>query len=536
MVKMTKKRERLILWIVLEIVFIALVFVGSVYDFNISYALSGVSAEGGVLKSNVSFIAKALEVIGEWPAIIFASFASCVIVRNIKKIVKKSTPALVFVIFFDLAVIVLMFRGWLVTFKDIFGTVKGWYYAIIIPLSLVFAFLMRFAVSKIRKETVKSFFIPAVVTVITAAVILVCLEAIKISWGRVRMREIVAANDVSLFTSWYVPNWFSGSKSFPSGHMAHSTLLFLLPIWFPKKYGEKARRLAYIGVGAWVLILGFSRICAAAHYLTDVTFGFALSFIIVQIATVKFEDSLRQRPVPKFIKTTEMTARDAMAATSASSARQAATLTDTQKPAPQKEEVSKQTQSVRVQTDATPKPTEKTNAKPELKPAPIAQKPVHQTPPAPEKKTVQQSAPVQKPAQPAQHQSAPQRTIPSQKPILVPTEEQINSATPPTLTSFSLDKARAEKAEREAQHAAHTAAEAKKLDDNLKLAVTAEIKDISVPVVPKAKSQPKSQKRRPTTKKPSQKKKAAPQSDTAVQMHFKYDNESNNLTSDISDD
>ena len=129
---MTKNRERLIMWIVLELIFIALVFIGSVYDFNITYALSGVTVQGGKLVSNVSCIAKALEVLGEWPALLFTSFALCVIVRNIRKLVKKSNIALLFVVLCDVAVLVLIFRGWHASFKDVFGAVKGWYYAIII--------------------------------------------------------------------------------------------------------------------------------------------------------------------------------------------------------------------------------------------------------------------------------------------------------------------------------------------------------------------------------------------------------------------
>ena len=116
------------------------------------------------------------------------------------------------------------------------------------------------------------------------------------------------------------------------------------------------------------------------------------------------------------------------------------------------------------------------------------------------------------------------------------TRDNIADAPPPTLTSFSLDRARAEKAEREAAIVARNEAEAKKIDDGMKLAVTGEIKDISVPVEPKQKPAPKNTVKRKAPSKPGTRKKTAPSDDSAVQMHFKFDSESNSLTSDISDD
>lgn len=577
---MTKKRERLILWIALEVLFIALVFIGSVYDFNITYTLSGTKVSSASLVHISNFMIKVLEIIGEWPAIIFSSFACCVIVRNIRKLVKKSNLALLFVALFDLAAMVLMFIGWYRTFKDVLGAVTGWHYAIIIPLALAFFFLVRYAVSKVSKETVKRFFVPAVVTVISAAVILVLIEGIKIVWGRTRLIEMIAANDVSKFTSWYVPNWFSGSKSFPSGHVGHSTLLFLIPIWFDKNAGDKPRRLTYLGVGIWLIAVGFSRLCAAAHFLTDITFGFAISFIVTQIATIKYEKSFMDKPVPKFIRTTEMTT----SGITTGNIPQATTeqVPQAAKPAPQTETRSasrptpapapvKTERSVSSQAKLTRESGEsakfipKSQLKPQKKkktlsaifgfgkkktkqPArPMAEAPRQAAGSAPARPaaTVQNPAPTQARPVPAKEQ-----------PIIKPTQnaaaenvaaamaasqkgeprDNIADAPPPTLTSFSLDRARAEKAEREAAIVARNEAEAKKIDDGMKRAVTGEIKDISVPVEPKQKPAPKNTVKRKAPSKPGARKKTAPSDDSAVQMHFKFDSESNSLTSDISDD
>ena len=485
---MTRKRARLILWIALEVLFLILVFIGSVYDSDISFALSGVTRDpyDFTLSSNVSFVAKALEVIGEWPALIFISFACCVMVRNLRK-KAKDTRVLLLMIAADIAVVVMMFRGWYSSLKDIFGkgNLKVWHYVFIAVMTLAFAFLIRFSVSKIKKPTLKAFFFPAVITIITGAIVLGCFEAIKFTWGRVRVREIVelskelgAEEALSKFTPWYVPNWFSGSKSFPSGHMGYSSLLFLIPIWFPKETKEKTRRLTYLGVGIFLLIMGFSRLCAAAHYLTDVTFGFAISFIIVQVATVKYEKTFANKPTPKFIKTTD------------GSADTGSTKLKNTAPIPKRPE---DTGSITI-------------------PSPKAKELLKYDP------QTEEAAP--KAEEPSQHRAAP------------PAKES-RPLSPMRQTSFSLDRARAERAENEARAAKRAESEAKKLDENLKLAVTG---DISVPVVPKQ-AAPKPALKKPRTKKSKNTKKGAGKNEIkAVQMHFRYDKESENLTTEISDD
>ena len=483
---MTRKRARLILWISLEVLFLILVFIGSVYDFNISRALSGVTRDpyDSTLSSNVSFIAKALEVIGEWPALIFISFSCCVMVRNLRK-KAKDTRVLLLMIAADIAVVVMMFYGWYSSFKDIFGkgNVKVWHYVFIAVMTLAFAFLIRFSVSKIKKPTLKAFFFPAVITIITGAIVLGCFEAIKFTWGRVRVREIVelsktmgAEEALAKFTPWYVLNWFSGSKSFPSGHVGYSSLLFLIPIWFPKDAKEKTRRLTYLGVGIFLLIMGFSRLCAAAHYLTDVTFGFAISFIIVQIATVKYEKTFADRSTPKFIKTTDGS------------------------------------------TGSIPAATTSQHISPETRSAP-------QKAPSPKAKELLKYD--------DQSEVAPPKVDETQQRRAAPPAKESRPLSPMRQTSFSLDRARAEKAESEARAAQRAENEAKRLDDNLRLAVTG---DISIPVVPKQPPQTPSLKK-PRAQKPKSSKKGSSKPEVkAVQMHFRYDKESENLTSDLSDD
>lgn len=474
-----------------------MLFFGSVYDFQISRALCDVQNIGGVYSAHVGVWAKALEVIGEWPALVFCAFALIVIARNLKK--KASDKRILAVIYaaYIFAFITLLV-GWLLSFKDILGAEilkKWWIILIIASLTLLLEYLLIDAVFKLDKNKLRAFFIPAVVTVIAGLCVLVCVEGIKNIWGRVRMREIIAASDASLFTSWYIPNFFSGSKSFPSAHAANATLMLLVPIWFGKSVKPETRKLTNLIVITWTALLAFSRICAAAHYLSDVAFGFAISFVIVQIATVKFEKEFAGKPVPNFIKTTE--------------------IKQTEKPP-----MSQTAQDIMKRETAS---SQAMKAE-----APVITK-------APDNtenfRQAEQTKPAASEAQPAAPAPARRPSIPARETVpLVPRRA----------TNFSLDMARAEKAQAEALIAAENEAEAKRIDDKLRMAVTAEIKtpDLSRPVMPdKPKAKSTAKKKTSTSgKKKTAKKKSAPKHDNAVQMHFRYDEEKGSITNELTDD
>ncbi len=121
---------------------------------------------------------------------------------------------------------------------------------------------------------------------------LIVINVIKISWGRPRMR-FISEYSVDLFQPW----WVIGSqakehfmalgiaseefKSFPSGHTANAAcamLLGCLPLMITKLKG-KEDILFWLGA-LFTFIVAFSRIVAGAHFLTDVTIGMAVTFII----------------------------------------------------------------------------------------------------------------------------------------------------------------------------------------------------------------------------------------------------------------
>lgn len=125
---------------------------------------------------------------------------------------------------------------------------------------------------------------------------LVIINLIKIPWGRGRMRMIVETPD-----AFFQPWWVVGSsmkqtlmalgvaseefKSFPSGHTACATciLIFTILPTMKLKTQKYAKRAFAFGL-IFAVVVGFSRIVMGAHFLSDITIGFLVSFLLISIA------------------------------------------------------------------------------------------------------------------------------------------------------------------------------------------------------------------------------------------------------------
>ena len=492
---MTKGRSRLIVWIAIEIAFLFGICISSIYDFEITYFLSGANIVDGRIFLNVSLISKIIEFISEFPPLIFFAFTSIILVRNLLKIFLGTKKAVFLGLIYLLAP-VCMFRAWSSAVENVVGdgNLTVFQYVLSAIIAVISTVIIHFIVWKLPKKLLKMFFAPAAVTAISVITALIVQTSIKIIWGRMRMTDIVAANDITLFTSWFVPNWFSGGHSLPSGHTMTTTQLLLVPIWLERLQSPRGRKTTYAVIGAYIALVAFSRLCVAAHFLSDVIFGFVISFIITQIATIKYEKTFKNKPIPSIIRTSEMTlgGTERLFESTMKFSPTAQGLSDVPEPKPENK--------APVDPNFSPREISKDYTAPEAETASVKK-----TPSAPAKETV--------------------------------------PLTPIRPTSFSLDKIRAEKAEMEAAEAQRLEEGARRLDEQLRYAVTdniAKYKDYSVPVIPK--SQPKSTE--PKKKKSSQSSKsktkaktgARKHDDGSVQMHFKFDDQSSNLTSDLSDE
>lgn len=143
-------------------------------------------------------------------------------------------------------------------------------------VSLFFALIIVIILKKIAVN-----FSPAVLLtskVITAMSLigyLIFIHMIKISWGRLRFRDLNALQ--SGFTEWYLPQGITGGESFPSGHAAMAWMLLPIILLIPKK--NKIVKIFTTGlIVAWGIAVPLSRVVIGAHYASDVLFA---SFIMI---------------------------------------------------------------------------------------------------------------------------------------------------------------------------------------------------------------------------------------------------------------
>ena len=165
-------------------------------------------------------------------------------------------------------------------------------------IAVAFTVLTLFFLRNVPREKLKKLSIflifASIVSVVSSAL---TVHVLKYLWGRPRYRELIAAGDTLLegFTPWYQCNGFSlhGHHSFPSGHTCAATNLLVL-LALEEVYPEKAdkKRTILLVVGMYIFIMAYSRIVMGAHFLSDVTAGFAIGFVTYVVARyVYFEKS-----------------------------------------------------------------------------------------------------------------------------------------------------------------------------------------------------------------------------------------------------
>lgn len=265
--------------------------IGTAYDLKLSSSLSGLSqSEDGTYSLSPNILAVIMAVIGRWTTPVLGAVSFLFVELNLRRKVTEKTRLILLPVF-SLIAAAFMAYGSVKTIEAIAGgKLYAGHWVVIVIMIIVLTVLLRFIIENVPKKTVRKLFGPALFTAAAVCVLLISATAIKLIWGRVRLEELVAANSLDGFTKWYKPNFFSGSKSFPSGHTANAALLMLIPLWLGDSEKTKRRRtLIYLAAIAWTFIMGFSRLCCGAHYLTDVTFGFLIGFIVVEITYALYE-------------------------------------------------------------------------------------------------------------------------------------------------------------------------------------------------------------------------------------------------------
>lgn len=273
-------------YFLITVLFLIGITFAAFFDLEISSVLAGFSGANGSLSLSVPRYASFLEILGEWPAALIAGISFLLVTTVIAEKHKKQA---LWIRFFSVFPAACLFAYGCIKTAEYLNTDASWdIYLIIAVISIAISAAGSFFLSKIPKKVKDALFLPALYTLAAAALIFISVSALKITWGRIRPRELVAAGSLDGFTPWYLPNFFSGSRSFPSGHTAHNTLTLMLPLWLFGN-GKRYRPILTAVCACFVILMGFSRITAGAHYLSDVLFGFGIAFIITEFLKYRCE-------------------------------------------------------------------------------------------------------------------------------------------------------------------------------------------------------------------------------------------------------
>ena len=252
-----------------------LILVGTFFDFNLS----------SLIAREESLFGRFFLIFGQFPVMLCGFTAAALLLRSLPTEKNEKTVFL--------ALTAGGFAGGLIGVKEVIENVSGIKMILCILVELLIACALFYFVY-MRCDTSNpallrrtALFILFTVLITTAVVVFV-----KIPWGRPRYRSIIAVEGLE-YQPWYVigksaRDAFEGIldhdefKSFPSGHTASATyiltLIALKNVIPELKDQEKTLMIAGF---AWIILTAFARIFAGAHFLSDVTFGFVISFSIM---------------------------------------------------------------------------------------------------------------------------------------------------------------------------------------------------------------------------------------------------------------
>ena len=99
----------------------------------------------------------------------------------------------------------------------------------------------------------------------------IIINAIKFVFGRARFFDMAATGTFASFTPWYLPQWFTGETSFPSGHVfGASGILFLAVLMHVSGFGKAARNIGLVFMYGYIFLMAYARVLIGKHFLSDV--------------------------------------------------------------------------------------------------------------------------------------------------------------------------------------------------------------------------------------------------------------------------
>lgn len=272
------KRNKFLLFFPVALIWLAALVFAGFFDLDISLSVA----------NPMSVFGRLLEIIGEIPAILFASFNCSLIAVCLLKRGTNGRDRLLAA----LSIIGMVGTAYYTT-NATFGYIRDWQkdldkgfigdalkFTLVLLIAALISALFLFIAFRIKHERLEEFLIPAAHCVEAAIITLIVIWCFKLGWGRVRFRQL---EDFSQFTPFYHPNGYNGYYSFPSGHTANATVILTITYYFGflKGRAKKLTPLFHTLLGFWIVIVALSRVMVGAHYLSDVLCGLAITAVIV---------------------------------------------------------------------------------------------------------------------------------------------------------------------------------------------------------------------------------------------------------------
>lgn len=253
---------------------VILLIVAAFYDIQISHALSNSDSVYGLLFATLGEIPAYIVLPMSGVILFYCNFKCC---QTYSVILKFFSAILVYVGFFTWGAM---------------GTRTG-EIAHILEISAIYSIILTIAALilgryiKINYDKYLKFALFALTVMLLSLVI---IRLMKLSWGRMRYRDMLKIDDFSGFTPWYLPQGATGMTSFPSGHSASACNIFIFVVLFKGKIKYLANFVALL----FVVLTMFSRIVINAHFLSDVIIGASVSYVCYYIIKKLFE---RKAPI-----------------------------------------------------------------------------------------------------------------------------------------------------------------------------------------------------------------------------------------------
>ncbi|AMC92828.1 hypothetical protein AOC36_02155 [Erysipelothrix larvae] len=264
---------------ILSVILIALMFIGSLWDYQISQAIFNIENP----------IAVFLAAYGQMPASLMMSIGGTLLIVGSEKKLGIGTILQVLV-----GIVFNAFGLFMASHEPTMYYPNASFMMVVIINIVLFvcvnALILRLLNTGDKKQLRNyGWFL---IFIVFFQILLI--NGIKVLWGRPRMR-LIASNPDATFQNW----WIIGSdlkdklmptgviseefKSFPSGHTASAACIFGLCIlpYLNTSLTKYKNGFFWSCVGI-TLVIAFSRLVMGAHFLTDVTMGFTV-FVVVFI-------------------------------------------------------------------------------------------------------------------------------------------------------------------------------------------------------------------------------------------------------------